>query len=167
MNEALQALNFDLTTFVLMTINVVVVMVVLYKLLYKPFGNILEARKDKINKDLHEAAQANQRAHLNEIRYQELLSQARLEAKRIVNEAEEMGEEMKRQALEDARKRAGRILAKARDEIADERERAKLDVREDVARMSLSVAEKILQKEIDPEKHKDLIREAIQEAGRF
>ena len=167
MNEIFQALHFHPTTFVLMAINVLVVMGVLYKLFYKPVGRLLEQRNEEINKSLNEAAQANLRAHLSEMRYAERMANARYEAKKIVDRADDIGENMRHKIVDEARLKANTIIAKAQDEIEAERDRARSELREEVSRLAIGAASKVLEKEIDPKEHQDLIRAFLKEAGRL
>ena len=167
MSQILEALHFHPTTFILMAINILVVIGVLYKVFYKPVGRILEERQKKINDQLHQAAQSNLNARLNEIRYSEKLDNARYQAKKVVNQAEDLGEELKRQIIEEAKKKSNVILSKAQDEIAAERLLAQRELQEEVSRLAIEAAKKVLGKEIDPAKHQELIQELLKEAGRL
>ena len=54
-------------------------------------------------------------------------------------------------AKEEAREEADKILSEARERIAEEKESAMRDIRREVALLSVSVAEKILRKELSDE----------------
>jgi len=167
MQQIFDALHFHPTTFILMTINILVVMAVLYKLFYKPVGAMLEARKNSINDTLRQAAEANHRARLNELQYTEALSNARYVAKKILNEASDIGESMRQDMLKEAKIKANLILAKANDEIEAERQRAQQDLQDEVSRLAIEAAKKVLGKEIDPKMHQELIQNLLKEAGKL
>jgi F-type H+-transporting ATPase subunit b len=116
---------------------------------------------------LDQAAQANLNARLNEIRYSEELSNARYLAKNIVNEADDIGEKLKRQITDEAKTKANVIMAKAEDEIAAEHLRAEREIQNEVTKLAIAAAQKILGKEIDPAEHQNLIQELLKEAGRL
>ena len=167
MSQIFEALHFDLTTFILMTINILVVLFVLNKLFYKPVGRMLEERQKHINEQLDQAAQANLNAKLNELRYSEELSNARYQAKKLVNKANDIGEDMKRQIIDEAKTKANVIIAKAEDEIAAERLRAERDLQNEVSKLAIEAARKVLEKEIDPAEHQEMIQELLEEAGKL
>ncbi len=167
MSQIFDALNFHPTTFILMTINILVVLFVLNKLFYKPVGRMLEERQRHINEQLDQAAQSNLNARLNEIRYSEELSNARYQAKKLVNEADDIGEDLKRQIINEAKTKANVIIAKAEDEIVAERLRAEREIQNEVSKLAIEAAKKILGKEIDPAEHQNLIQELLKEAGRL
>jgi F-type H+-transporting ATPase subunit b len=128
---------------------------------------MLEERQLHINEQLDQAAQANLNARLNEIRYSEELSNARYLAKNIVNEADDIGEKLKRQITDEAKTKANVIMAKAEDEIAAEHLRAEREIQNEVTKLAIAAAQKILGKEIDPAEHQNLIQELLKEAGRL
>lgn len=167
MNQIFDALNFHPTTFILMTINILVVLFILNKLFYKPVGRMLEERQLHINEELDQAAQANRNARLNELRYSEELSNARYQAKKLINKANDIGEDMKRQIIFEAKTKANVIVAKAEDEIATERLRAERDIQNEVSKLAIAVAKKVLEEEINPAKHQELIQDLLKEAGKL
>lgn len=167
MSQIFDALNFHPTTFILMTINILVVLFVLNKLFYKPVGRMLEERQLHINEQLDQAAQANLNARLNELRYSEELSNARYQAKKLVNKANDIGEDMKRQIITEAKTKANVIIAKAEDEIVTERLRAERDIQNEVSKLAIAAAKKVLGKEINPAEHQELIQDLLKEAGKL
>ncbi len=61
------------------------------------------------------------------------------------------------EAKENARTEGEHILTTAKSEIEQESNRVKEQLREQVARLAMAAAEKILMKEINAAKHKDLL----------
>lgn len=167
MSQIFEALHFHPMTFFLMTINVLIVLFVLYKLFYKPVGRMLEERQRHIDEQIEQAAQANLNARLNEVRYSEELSNARYQAKKMVNKANDVGEDMKRQIIDEAKVKANVIIAKAEGEIQAERQRAEREVQNAVTKLAIEAAKKVLQKEINPAEHQQLIQDLLKEAGKL
>jgi F-type H+-transporting ATPase subunit b len=128
---------------------------------------MLEERQLHINEQLDQAAQANLNARLNELRYSEELSNARYQAKKMVNKANDIGEDMKRQIITEAKTKANVIIAKAEDEIATERLRAERDIQNEVSKLAIAAAKKVLEKEINPAEHQELIQDLLKEAGKL
>ena len=77
-----------------------------------------------------------------------MLEDARKEQAQILREAADTRSKLIADAKEQAREEAAKILADARTEIEAEKEAALRDVRKEVAVLSVSIAEKILRKEL-------------------
>jgi F-type H+-transporting ATPase subunit b len=81
----------------------------------------------------------------------QMLDDARKEQAQILRDAAETRNKMIADAKEQAQAEAAKILADARAEIAAEKDAAIRDVRREVALLSVSIAEKILRKELADE----------------
>ena len=92
---------------------------------------------------------------------------ARKEQAQILREATDTRNKILAQAKDEAREEASKILADARTEIEAEKEAALRDVRREVAVLSVSIAEKILRKELaDDRAQRDYIDRMVEEAVR-
>ena len=86
---------------------------------------------------------------------------------RILRDATDTRNRILADAKEEAREEAGKILAEARTEIAAEKEAALRDVRKEVAVLSVSIAEKILRKELSDEgEQREYIDRMVEETVR-
>ena len=81
-----------------------------------------------------------------------MLEDARKEQAQILREAADTRSKLIADAKDQAREEAAKILADARAEIEAEKEAALRDVRKEVAVLSVSIAEKILRKELSEDK---------------
>ena len=134
----------------------VVIFGLLFFLLWK-FGvpvitSMVEKRNATIEKSLKDAhaIEAQMAGMLAE--HAQMLEDARKEQAQILREAADTRSKMIADAKEQAREEAAKILADARSEIEAEKEAALRDVRKEVAVLSVSIAEKILRKELSEDK---------------
>ena len=96
-----------------------------------------------------------------------MLDEARKEQAQILREATDTRNKILADAKAEAREEAAKILADARTEIAAEKEAALRDVRKEVAVLSVSIAEKILRKELSDEAgQKEYIDRMVEETVR-
>lgn len=131
-----------------MTLAFAIVFFILAKFGFPMISNMVEARREKIEKSLKDAEEAQaQLAQMNETRNQ-MLRQAREEQTRILSDADRQRNEIIAKAGDDARKEAESIMAAARIRIADEREEAMRDIRARVASLSVDIAEKVLMQDM-------------------
>lgn len=105
------------------------------------------AAADKGQQDL---AQAEQKA-------EGVLREARERAHQIVEQAQRRANEMIEHARSTASSEGERLVAAAQQQIELEATRAREALRKDVAQLAIETASKLLEREIDPRAHADLI----------
>jgi F-type H+-transporting ATPase subunit b len=127
------------------------------KFVWPPIVKSLEERKAKIAEGLAAAERGHHEQELAQKRATEALQQAKGQAAEIVNLAQKRAAEIVDEAKTDARAEGERLLTAAKAEIEQESNRVKEKLREQVAELAMAAATKILQKEIDAAKHKDLL----------
>jgi F-type H+-transporting ATPase subunit b len=125
----------------------------------------LKQREEKIRGDLEGAEHARQEAETERSRYQAQLADARTEANRIVEDARAAAEQVRQDAVGRADAEAAQIRARANDDIEGARERALADLRAQVADISIELAEKIVERNIDRSTQEQLIESYISSVG--
>ena len=120
----------------------------LWKFGFPIITEMVDKRNAAIEKSLKDAkeVEAQMSAMLEE--HAQMLEDARKEQAQILREAADTRSKLIADAKEQAREEAAKILADARTEIEAEKEAALRDVRKEVAVLSVSIAEKILRKEL-------------------
>ena len=134
----------------------VVIFGLLFFLLWK-FGfpvitSMVEKRNAAIEKSLKDAHEIEARMGQMVEEHARMLEEARKEQAQILRDATDARNKILAQAKDEAREEAAKILAEARTQIEAEKEAALRDVRKEVAVLSVSIAEKILRKELSEDK---------------
>jgi len=127
------------------------------KFVWPPLVKALEARRSKIAEGLSAADQGKEALKRAEADAAALLSIAREEAGRIVGQARVQGEEMIAQARDAARQEGERQMAAAKLRIDSEERAAREELRKQSARLALEISAKVLEAEIDPKRHQQLV----------
>ena len=83
---------------------------------------------------------------------EELLNEARAERGKILKEAKELRDSIVGEAQQKAKDEATRIIADARGDIEAQKNAAIEEVRKEVGAISIEIAQKLLQRELDSEK---------------
>ncbi len=86
-----------------------------------------------------------------------MLREARERAGQIIDQAQHRANDMVEEAKGTATAEGARLLAAAQEQIDLAAARARESLRRDVAQIAVSAAAKILEREIDPRTHSDLI----------
>jgi len=150
-------------------------MVIIFGLLFfilAKFGfpiitSMVDKRDAAIQKSLTDAKEIEKRMTEMVKEHSEMIETARKEQAAIMKEASAARDNLIEKAKEQAREEADKIISDARVQIAAEKESAMRDIRKEVALLSVSVAEKILRKDLegDPAQNEYLDR-LVDEAER-
>ena len=149
----------------------VVIFGLLFFLLWK-FGfpvitSMVEKRNSTIEKSLKDAHEIEARMGQMVEEHARMLEEARKEQAQILRDATDARNKILAQAKDEAREEAAKILAEARTQIEAEKEAALRDVRKEVAVLSVSIAEKILRKELSEDKEqREYIDRMVEETVR-
>lgn len=128
---------------------------------------MVDKRNIRINESIAKAKEAEQRLASLADEQKKLINEARKEQARILNEAADARDRIVSEAKEKASEESKVILEKARKEIALEKESAMREVRRTVAELSVSIAEKLVRKELEPDsRNEELIDTLLNEAQR-
>ncbi len=152
-------------TIIFTWINLIILVFIMKKLLFKPVTNMLKQREDEVNAMYENAETAQKNAEALEKEYSESLSGAKEEAARIIKEATGEAVLKGEQIVSDAKKDAAAFRAKAEKEIQIEKEAALSEIKGDIASMVVSVAEKVIEKEINVKDHEKIVEDFINSRG--
>ena len=159
-----EALGISLKEFIFYLINILKLMGVLTRFLYKPFLNMLAARKQSIKDALDNAELTNRRADEKMEQYSKRISKVEEESREIIRTAKIKADAQARDIIEDARKEAGDIIAKAEKTIEKEKEKAMEEMKQEIAVLAVMAAEKIVEREIQRAGQEAIVEEVIRQA---
>lgn len=125
--------------------------------LWDPVTQMMEARKTRIAQGLAEAERGKQERELAQQQAGELVKQARQQAAEIVSQAQKQANGLIDEAKQQARAEGERQLGAAQAEIAQEYSQAREQLRGQVATLAVLGATRILEREINPEAHRELL----------
>ena len=125
----------------------------------------LQDREDKIRGDLEHAESVRNQAETELADYQRQLADACNEAGRIIEEARQSAEQVRKDLIARAEVDAAEIRSKASDDIRAASERAMADIQGKVSDLSIELAERIVQQNLDRATQIQLIENYINEVG--
>ncbi|MFC1237405.1 F0F1 ATP synthase subunit B [Vibrio sp. DW001] len=127
------------------------------KYVWPPIIEAIEERQNKIADGLSAAERAAKDLNLAQANASEQLKEAKRTATEVIDSANKRKAQIIDEAREEAQAERQKILTQAEAEIEAERNRAKDDLRKQVATLALAGAEKILERSIDKDAHKDIL----------
>jgi F-type H+-transporting ATPase subunit b len=147
-------------------VNFLVLLYVLRAFMWGPIMRTLDSRATKIREGLQMAEEAKAERQRMQVEVERLLAEARREAtanaERITQAAEAAAGDMREQA----RGEADRIREKGRADAQQLHDQALAQLRSELASMVVLAASRLLGREIDPAKHRELIEQSLAEAGK-
>lgn len=159
MNNPLVQLDPGLFIWTILTF--LLLLTVLAKFAWKPLLKMLKDREEMIRNSLYDAEKAqSELARLN-FEGEEIINKARSEAQEILSQGKASAAKMKEDTLNDAKEKAKLITEDAQKQIQVEKEKAIAEIKGEVVNLSLSVAEKLIKKNLSREDNKALIDESL------
>lgn len=147
-----------------MTIIFAILFFILARFGFPIITGMVEKRNKRIDDALAAARKAEDAlAHLQQ-EQDRIFAETKAEQARILREAAEERDNMIARARDEAREEAAQVIREAKVRIQEEKEAALRDVRNEVALMSISIAEKIVRKELSTDSaQKDLVDRLLAE----
>src|SRR5699024_4814565 len=150
---------------IIMIIFFIALLAILMKVALGTLMNVMDEREnlvaneiDLAEKNRKEAEEANANAHAQ-------LNKKKEAAQKMIADAKAAGEKQQVDIIESARQVATRIKTTETEDIQNEKEKAMQELQDQVASLSVLVASKVIEKEIDLEDQEALINDYIKEVG--
>lgn len=157
--------SIDLTTILGTIINTLILFLVLRHFLFDKVNAVLDSRKNEVAKTYEDADAALSNAKQLESEYTEKLSAAKEESAKIVKNATKKAQSRSEEIIAEAKDEARGIVDKANADIEKEKKRAVNQIKDEISDMALSIASRVVSKEIDGKTHEKLIESFIDEIG--
>jgi F-type H+-transporting ATPase subunit b len=125
-----------------------IVLFLLAKFAWKPILLSLKEREDSIDNALRMADQAKLEMQQLKAGNEKLLTEARMERDKMMQEASQMANQLIEQAKNKATEEGSRMIMQAREAIQNEKNAALTEVKNTAAKLSIDIAERILRREL-------------------
>lgn len=159
-------LGLNLKLFIAQLINFGIVLLVLWKWVFKPVSRNLQKRTEKIDQSLKQAAEiAQEKEHFDAWKTKEI-SAVRTQAGAIIDKSKSEAANLKSEILAKAKAEQAVVVAQGLAEIESAKQKAVSEAKSQLADLVVLAAEKVLKEKLDPAADKKLIKEALKEAAR-
>ena len=133
----------------------------LSKLLYRPLMDFLDKRSEGVRTMIEEAKKSQEEAKSNLKLSEDRLEIVKEEIFKLKDETRKQVDEQRREILEEAKREAKHIMARSREDIERQTKEVKEEIKKEIGRLSIDIAERIINKEIRATDHERLIEQAI------
>lgn len=150
---------------VVQLVSFIILLILLRKFAFGPLMGIMKKREEHIANEIEAAEKARQEAQKVAAEQAEALKAARQDAAELIENAKKLGEQQQKDIIEAAKVEATRLKDAAVKEIQQEKDQAITALREQVASLSVLIASKVIEKELNEQDQQKLIDEYIKEVG--
>lgn len=158
-------IGVNLWTALFTLLNTLTVIFVGTKFLFKPVMKMIQDRQSEIDTLYSEADAAKEQAAAMERDYAQKLSAAQATSDRLVKEATARAQAREEEILRKAGADASAMMAKAASDIALEKKKAINDAKNEISDLALSIAGKVVGRELTQQDQAELIDRFIDELG--
>jgi F-type H+-transporting ATPase subunit b len=140
---------------------------ILAKFAWKPLLKMLQDREDMVRSSLEDAVKAkSELERLNE-ESEAIMAKARSEAQSILADGKAAAEKVKDDIIAKSKEQANKIREDAGNQIQVEKDKAISEIKKEVVNLTLSVAEKLIQKNLSDADNKSLIEESLKKVQTY
>ncbi len=153
--------QLDPGLFIWTILTFLILFFVLSKFAWKPLLTLLESRENTIKSSLEDAEKAKQELERLNTESEAIISEARSEAQSIRVEAKSAAEKIKADIMAQAGEDAKKLRDETEKQIQVEKDKAIGEIRQEVVGLTITVAEKIIRKNLSKEDNQDLIEDSL------
>ena len=158
-------ISLDVWTMIFTFCNLLILFYFARKFLFIPIKNMIDSRQKEINDLYDDADKAKTEAEEFKAEYEGKLEKANAESEEIMRRAVRNAQLKEEEILKQAREEAAKTLQRADEQIEKERKQAMDDIKNDVSDIAIDIAGAMLSREITADEHRELIDGFIEKLG--
>lgn len=128
---------------------------------------MLEERENLIKSSLNDAETAREELEKINIESEAIITKARTEAQSILSDGKAAAEKIKDDTVSKAKEEASKIREDAKLQIKAEKDKAISEIKKEVVDLSITVAEKLIDKNINEQDNASLIEESLSKIKQY
>ena len=140
---------------------------ILAKFAWKPLLKMLEERENLIKNSLDDAEKAKLELEKLSEESEKIMAKARVDAQQIIAESKSTAEKVKADTIAKAKEEASKIRDDAKQQIQVEKDKALNDIKKEVVDLSISVAEKLINKNLSDADNREMIKESLKKVKQY
>lgn len=150
-------MNLEIQQILTQALGFIILLFLLKKFAWKPLLSLLDERRDKIASEFNNIERVKTEIGRLENDYRSKLADIDAQARQKIQEAVLEGQRIAVELQEKAREDANKTLEKAKANIEIEVAKARAELRNQMTNIAIKAAEKILQEDLNDDRHKRLV----------
>ena len=145
--------------------NLIVQLYIIKRFLLDKILAVLDARRKAADQQIADAQKAREEAAAIKEPYEQNMLQAKAQAESILENAQKTASQRSESIIDDAKAQAAQIMDKASAQIAMEKKKAINDAKDEISDLAMTIAGKIVERELNPEDQQQMINRFIDKLG--
>ena len=163
--QTLDVISVNIWQILISLLNLYLLFLIIKKFLFKPVKAVLAARQAELDAQYASAAEAERVALANRHQWEEKMQGAESAANAILQSAADQAKFRGDALIAEAQSKADSIIRVAQGEADLERKKALEGVKREIVEVSGALTEKMLEREINTNDHRNLIESFIEKIG--
>lgn len=163
--QTLDVISVNIWQIVISLANLLILFLILKKFLYKPVRETLAKRQQDVDEVYSLAQEVLDQANSDRETYEKKLLGADEECDELIREAQQSARLRSSSIISEAEEKAAGIMRRAENEIELAKGEAEASMKNEIASLSVQLAEKLLEREINADDHRELIDSFISDIG--
>ena len=163
--QTLEVISVNLWQILISLLNLLILFLLFKKYLFKPVLNMLAKRQSEIDARYDEADEAKRLAEEDKSLWNEKIGTVKAETDEIIKKAQESAKHQGDTIVAKAKEQADGIIRQAQTQAELEMQKAQEGIKKEIVEVSTALANKLLEREINAEDHRDLIDSFIEKIG--
>ncbi|MFA6082572.1 MAG: F0F1 ATP synthase subunit B [Patescibacteria group bacterium] len=142
--EILNSFGVDWKLLVASTINFVILLFLLNKIVYKPLLQVMDERKNKIDESLKNAETIEKKLAETTDEQQKILHQARIDAEQLIAKAENQAKSRQLEILDLAKEQSAKMISQTEAKLSQQASEIKKQIQSEAADLVMLAVKSIL-----------------------
>lgn len=157
--ELIDKLGIDWRILVAQIVNFFLLLLILYKLLYKPILNVLEKRRLRVKESVEKAKEIEEKLTKTDLVIKEKRETARKEIVKLVEEAKREALEEKELIKKETQLEVEKTKNKLKEELKTEKDNLINEAQAEIKDLVIMLSKKLIKKEITDSRQKEIVAE--------
>lgn len=159
------SISFNLIDAVIAIVNFLILYIILNKVLFKPVMKAMKERSEGIEKSIRDNEERQKSLDILTVQYQGMLAEQDKMARKLIEETRDKASLEYKKIIEEAKLKSAELQKDAINNIERERKEMIQKEKETITSLSVLIASKVLEENIDTSKNKELADKFIREVS--
>ena len=163
--QSLEVISVNLWQILISLLNLLILFLLFKRFLFKPVNNMLAKRQSEIDSRYDAADEAKRLAEEDKLLWDEKIGTVKEETDVMIKKAQDSARRQSESIVAKAKEQADGIIRQAETQASLELKKAEDDIKREIVEVSTALANKLLEREINIDDHRDLIDSFIEKIG--
>ena len=163
--QTLEVISVNLWQILISLLNLLILFLLFKKFLFKPVNDMLAKRQSEIDARYDAADEAKRLAEEDKSLWDEKIGTVKAETDEMIKKAQDSAKRQSETIVAKAKETADGIIRQAETQAQLEMQKAEESIKQEIVEVSTALANKLLEREINVDDHRDLIDSFIEKIG--